>query len=371
MSATTHPAVSFVIPCYNLAAFLPACVRSIQMQSFQDWEILIMDDCSSDNTPEVATGFGDERIRYVRNDPNLGHLKNYNKGISLTRGRYIWLISPDDTLRKPYVLEKYVQALEEHPQVGFAFCAIVKVNQDGVETVQAMKDQPDTIFRGPELARKLAHFNFIASPEVLARRSCYESAGLFPLDLPFAGDWYLWCRFSLQNGAAYFAEPMVNYAVHDGSMTSLMSAGKVAQCASDVIAVPWRIRAAAAAAGDGATAESCLDGLRGLYIEHLFGKEYRGVRYTMTMEEAAGSIRRQAAHPAEARRFTGRLLARYGDECYWKGLYETAGGAYRQSICEGQWNFGVLAKYLLVRMGALGIQLRGGALAARRSAQKA
>jgi len=371
MNTHAQPAVSFIVPCYNLAHFLPACIRSIQMQTFEDWEILIMDDCSTDNTPEVATGFGDSRIRYVRNEPNLGHLKNYNKGIALTRGRYVWLISPDDSLRQPYVLKRFVNVLDSNPEAGFAFCAIVKVNQSGEETVQAMKGQPDTVFRGHDLLAKLVQFNFIASPEVLVRKSCYENTGVFPMDLPFAGDWYLWCRFALHYDAAYFAEPMVNYAVHEASMTSQLSDGKVVQCVNDVVAIPWRIRDEAESHGAAAIGESCLHGLYNLYLEHLAGKEYRGVRYTMGLDEAVRSIRRHCADSNRARRFIAKVLSRFGDQCYWKGAYDQAQEAYRQSIKEGSWNFGVLVKYLLLRMGALGIQLRKGALGARRATLKA
>jgi len=98
---TEKPAVSFVVPCFNLAHLLPECVNSILRQSYGDFEVLIMDDLSPDDTAAVAKSFSDPRVTYVRNDRNLGHLRNYNKGISLSRGRYIWLISADDYLRKP------------------------------------------------------------------------------------------------------------------------------------------------------------------------------------------------------------------------------------------------------------------------------
>ena len=98
------PKVTFIVPCYNLAHVLPECVNSILSQSFSDFEVLIMDDCSPDNTPEVARSFSDARVRHVRNEKNQRHLANYNKGIKLAKGEYVWLISADDRLRKPYVL---------------------------------------------------------------------------------------------------------------------------------------------------------------------------------------------------------------------------------------------------------------------------
>src|SRR5208283_2490112 len=79
----TPPTVSFIVPCYKLAHLLPNCVHSILMQTYRDFEVLIMDDCSPDATPQVAQSFQDPRVKHIRNDPNLGHLRNYNHGIGL------------------------------------------------------------------------------------------------------------------------------------------------------------------------------------------------------------------------------------------------------------------------------------------------
>src|SRR5260370_40194657 len=128
----TIPTVSFVVPCYQLAHFLPNCVTSILSQSYQDFELLIMDDCSPDNTAAVAKSFDDGRVRYIRNDQNLGSLRNYNKGIELSRGKYVWLISADDYLRRPYILRQYVDLMDRHPNIAYTFCPGISV-RDGQE----------------------------------------------------------------------------------------------------------------------------------------------------------------------------------------------------------------------------------------------
>src|SRR3974377_1558569 len=107
-----RPKVSFIVPCYKLGHLLAECIESILAQGYQDFEVLIMDDCSPDNTPEVAKSFGDARIQHIRNEPNLGHLRNYNKGIGLAKGDYIWLISADDSLRSSRVLERFGSVTE-------------------------------------------------------------------------------------------------------------------------------------------------------------------------------------------------------------------------------------------------------------------
>src|SRR6478609_6542390 len=203
-----NPTVSFVIPCYKLAHLLPECVNSILSQSYGDFEVLIMDDCSPDNTAEVACSFQDPRVKYVRNDPNLGALANYNKGITMSRGKYVWLISADDYLRRPYVLQRYVEVMEANPRVGFVFCPCVGV-LNGKETGKldwsAYGDR-DLIVNGSVFLQKLLHYNLVLAPAALARRECYEKISLFPtnvvwsgvpIDLIWGGDWYLWCIFAL------------------------------------------------------------------------------------------------------------------------------------------------------------------------------
>src|ERR1700730_2438621 len=114
-----NPKVSFIVPCFKIAHLLAECVSSILSQTYDDFEIIIMDDCSPDNTGDVAQSFTDQRVKYVRNEINLGHLRNYNEGIRRSRGEYIWLISADDRLRTPYVLQRYVNLMDAKPEIGF------------------------------------------------------------------------------------------------------------------------------------------------------------------------------------------------------------------------------------------------------------
>jgi glycosyltransferase involved in cell wall biosynthesis len=217
----SSPKVTFFVPCYKLAHLLTACVESILAQTYGDFEVLIMDDCSPDNTPEVARSFTDPRVRHIRNEPNLGHLRNYNKAIALAAGEYVWLISADDRLRSPVVLERYLEVMEAHPRVGFAFCP--GVGLQGEQETGIVKygwlPGPDAVLDGRAFLHRLLESNCVLAPAGLVRKECYERVGVFPLDLPFAGDWYLWCAFALHYDVAYFAEPMVNYREHTESMT--------------------------------------------------------------------------------------------------------------------------------------------------------
>jgi glycosyltransferase involved in cell wall biosynthesis len=116
------PLVTFVVPCYKLAHLLQECVNSILEQTYANFEVLIMDNCSPDNTPEVARSFQDPRVKHIRNETNIGHLRNFNKGVSTASGKYVWLLSADDSLKSPHVLERFVGVMEQNPRVGYVFC---------------------------------------------------------------------------------------------------------------------------------------------------------------------------------------------------------------------------------------------------------
>src|SRR5712691_6861319 len=217
----TMPRVSFVVPCFKHGHFLAACVRSILEQSFCDLEVIIMDDCSPDETPDVARSLSDPRVVYVRNDANLGHLTNYNKGLRLARGEFLWLMNVDDKLRRPYIVERYVDFMERHPSAAFVFCPAMPLRGDAEpEPAYGVHGSHDELFNGHAFLERVVYWNSIWVPAVMARRQSYERAGLFPLDLPFSGDWYLWCHFSLHGDVGYLAEPMVHYRLHDANMTN-------------------------------------------------------------------------------------------------------------------------------------------------------
>ena len=240
-----NPTVSFIVPCYKLGHFLPECINSILSQSYRDIEVLIMDDCSPDNTGEVARSFNDSRVKYIRNDSNLGHLRNYNKGINLSRGLYIWLISGDDRLRRDYVLERYIRIMVDHPKVGYTFCPGIELKA-GTETSllgNYYYGSVDKIFNGQNfISIALFKRGGILSPSVMVRKDCYEQISMFPLDMPHKGDLYLWFLWALEYDVAYLSEPMVNYRSHDfNMMTDLMSRAPMTVFTDDVN-VLWRIK---------------------------------------------------------------------------------------------------------------------------------
>lgn len=350
------PIVSFIVPCYKLAHLLPDCVNSILAQTYDNFEVLIMDDCSPDNTAQVARSFRDARVKHIRNDPNVGHLRNYNKGIGLAAGRYVWLISADDCLRKPYVLERYLEVMEAHPEVGYAFCPGVGLQgQRETEIVEwAVLDHQDAILNGREFLCRLLQANCVLAPSGLVRKECYERLGTFPLDLPFAGDWYLWCMFALYYDVAYFCEAMVNYREHSQSMTDLLIAEDIRLLSRDDVAVRWRMKEQIERAGHQSLAERCKDSLVEYYIQSMTSKRWRGARYRMSLEELNLSLNTHASKPHDRTEIQTRVLAGIGDRLYWDKDFEPDLRIYKLALEHSPANPKLWLKYLVLRFGALG-----------------
>jgi glycosyltransferase involved in cell wall biosynthesis len=115
-----NPTFSVYIPAYNRARYLGQAIESVLNQTFEDFELIIIDDCSTDNTKEVVHGYKDKRIRYYYNEKNLGCVASHNKGLTLARGRYIHPLDSDDLLF-PANLEEKEHLFSRNPNTGLVY----------------------------------------------------------------------------------------------------------------------------------------------------------------------------------------------------------------------------------------------------------
>lgn len=364
-----QPTVSFVVPCYRLAHLLPACIDSILSQSFGDFEILIMDDCSPDNTEEVANSFQDARIKHIRNNENLGCLRNYNRGITLSRGKYIWLISADDYLRQPYILERYVELLDTNPQVGYTFCPGVGVRNEQETKIldYSIYSDKDEIINGHDFIKELLRYNMVLAPSALVRRECYEKISYFPLDVEWAGisidmvwggDWYLWLLFALYYNVGYFAEPMVCYREHDLSMTNTVTQEKIENCWAAEIAVLWMIKQRAEKLGLPKISRDCLVTITRYYARHCASKNYqwldRTSLSTLTIDQFEESLRRITNREKERNWIRARVFTEMADLFYSQGNWSSAKKWYLMGLRNDPFMAEVYAKTLLLLLGGPG-----------------
>src|SRR5215467_7397297 len=119
----TMPTVSAIVPNYNHAPYLRKRIESILAQTYQDFELILLDDCSTDNSREILASYGNSsKVRIEFNETNSGTpFKQWNKGVRLARGKYIWIAESDDYADDGF-LERLASRLDAEPGAGFAYC---------------------------------------------------------------------------------------------------------------------------------------------------------------------------------------------------------------------------------------------------------
>lgn len=222
------PIVSIVVPNYNHARYLPQRIESILNQSFTDFEIFLLDDCSQDNSREVINRYValDARIVPVFNEQNSGGVfKQWHRGLSLARGQYVWIAESDD-FADPTFLEELVLLLEENSTLAFAYSNswIVDENSKIDGTTADWKreyfatdhwDSDFTVSGKDELQTYLSHYCTVNNASaVLFRRSSIEAAGGVDTSFRYAGDWLMYIKLCVQNNIAYKAACLSYYREH-------------------------------------------------------------------------------------------------------------------------------------------------------------
>lgn len=364
------PLVSIVVPCYKLAHLLPDCVNSILTQTYRNFELLIMDNCSPDNTPEVAQSFHDPRVRHIRNHANLGHLRNFNKGITMSRGKYVWLISADDLLRSPHVLQRFVDLMERNPEVGYTFCRAMELHGNKeVGVARFDYGNEDRIWEGVAFLARLIRCNCIVQSSAIVRKDCYENVGLFPLDMPHASDWYMWCILALHNRVAYLSEPMVSYRVHEQSLTTFLHRENAAVCLSDEFNVLWRVRAQAELVDAPPLRGACNASIARRAARALHSAASGGAWPGLSSADFETMLQRHVTDPKDKQDIRARVYASLGDEQFWGGEHSQAAKSYWLGLRLRPWSLKSWTKYILLGTGGFGIWARRHVLELRRSFQ--
>ena len=226
MRHAPHPKVTVLMPVYNGEAFLRQAMESVLRQTFADFELLVIDDGSSDSTVDIVTSYPDLRIRLVQNGKNLGLIETLNRGIELARGEYILRMDCDDVCL-PERLQRQMDFLERNPGVGVCGVWYLEFGGKGHKTTCCAPDH-DSIRCGTLFNPVVGH------PTVLLRRSMLLEHGLrYDPAFLHAEDYQLWVRAINDCRFANIPEVLLEYRVHPGQVTSrcaiqqMESSGKV------------------------------------------------------------------------------------------------------------------------------------------------
>lgn len=208
------PKVSIIIPAYNAMAYLPETLQSALDQTFTDFEVLIINDGSSDQILEWADQIQDPRVRLITQE-NQGLSGARNTGIWRSQGEYLAFLDADD-IWEATKLEKQVACLDRNPSVGLVSSWVKCVDEKGkwIESPQTPKSQ------GDELKRDLFISNIVLCGSTpLVRCCCFEKVGFFDRTLRSIEDWDMWLRLAPHYQFYVIQEPLVQYRKHPGSMS--------------------------------------------------------------------------------------------------------------------------------------------------------
>jgi glycosyltransferase involved in cell wall biosynthesis len=226
------PKVSVLVPTYNYARYLPEAIESVLGQDFQDFELLIGDDCSTDGSREVIARYAakDGRIRFQIHPTNLGMVQNWNWCLSEARGEYIKFLFGDDKLASREALAKLLQLLEGNPSVALAASAryVIGEYSQVLETWDGFR-KPGVHNGAEVIARCLAEDrNLIGEPSaVLFRRR--DGARGFDLRYRQIVDLEMWFHLLEKGGLAYTREPLCSFRRHSGQQTEVNKTSKIGE----------------------------------------------------------------------------------------------------------------------------------------------
>ena len=185
------PAVSVIIPTYNRAHLLRRALHSVLHQSYQNIEVIIVDDGSTDDTKIIVMSFQDTRVRYIRHDIKCGAAAARNTGIKLASSEFIAFQDSDDE----WLCEKLEKQMElfihAGPEVGVIYTGFIRF-----EDHQAFYRPAEHIQKSGKILRSLLNGNYVTTQAVVVRRDCFEKVGLFDEQLPRFQDWELFIRIA-------------------------------------------------------------------------------------------------------------------------------------------------------------------------------
>lgn len=209
-----EPCVSVVLPTYDRAPLLGRAIRSVLGQSYEDFEVIVVDDGSTDGTAGVVASCGDPRVRYVALAHNAGAGAARNVGIRLARGKFLAFQDSDDEWL-PSKLSKQMSAFERGPAgLGVVYSDMRRVWGDGSETYLAAPDvRPGRLVGGPERFYQVCD---LGVQSAVIRREWLDAAGHFNEELPALEDLEMFIRLSRLCAFEHLREPLVRYYDTDG-----------------------------------------------------------------------------------------------------------------------------------------------------------
>jgi glycosyltransferase involved in cell wall biosynthesis len=209
--------ISVIIPTFNCNSYLEKTIRSVLSQDLgeEKMEIIVVDDFSIQSPEELVKKIGDGRIKFHRQSSNIGHIKNFESGINISKGEIIHILHGDDFIL-PGFYSSMLEMYELFPEIGACFCRHFFVDeQDNIMYISDLLSKSNTVFEN--LDRRLIMGQCIQTPSITVRRNTYNKLGYFNPDLSWCEDWEMWYRIAMNFKFGYVHLPLASYRLHSNS----------------------------------------------------------------------------------------------------------------------------------------------------------
>jgi len=213
MKPTKKALVSVILPAYNAEDYLEEAIQSILDQTFKDFELIIIDDKSTDKTSQIILSFIDPRIVIIKNQKNQGITYSLNKGLEIAKGAYIARMDADD-ISATNRLELQINYLEQNPSTSLLGCCAEVIDQNGV--VFDMMEVPLT---NSEIFHTIFSSNCFIHPSVIFKKSVITDLGGYDLSSAQSQDYELWLRVIQHNSVANLPDYLLKYRIHPNQIS--------------------------------------------------------------------------------------------------------------------------------------------------------
>jgi glycosyltransferase involved in cell wall biosynthesis len=205
------PEISIVMPVFNAANFLEATLRSLLSQTFQDFELIIVDDGSTDKSREIIQSYSDDRIKLLTNDHNLGIVASRNKGCAAMTGRYYAPFDADDVAH-PAKFQKQFDFLEQNPHIAMTGCRVKKIDEQGQPA-----GKPWRLKAKPEKIPAIMLFrNYFVHSSLLIRRTAIPE-GFYKNGFDVVEDYLMCAQIAFKHSVCIYPEYLLNYRISQQS----------------------------------------------------------------------------------------------------------------------------------------------------------
>ena len=210
-----EPVVSVIMPAFNREKFIVESIRSVLSQSYKDFELIVIDDGSTDRTTAIASGFlRDPRVKIIKNEKNLGIAYSRNKALQIARGTYIAPLDSDDIWLDKEKLRKQVEFLDENRDYAMLGGGIMHIDTDSKPIKKVLFPIYDSLIRNIIL-----QYNPFAQSSLLYRKSAALECGSYSTEYKICDDYDLWLKIGTKNKFTNIPQVLTGYRIHGENIT--------------------------------------------------------------------------------------------------------------------------------------------------------